>query len=75
MSSLQQEHLDIFVRHTVATLPDSLRLRKTILVTTLSLLPKTYPRRFELKSMLENIHAHDRAQLKFQELLVEGGGR
>lgn len=64
-----KEHLDKFVAHTIAALPDSLHLRKTVLITLLAVLPREYPRRSEIKLLLANLHAHEADQLKFRELL------
>lgn len=66
-------HLDSFVAHSVSTLPDSLRARKTILVTLLSLLPKNYHDRARLWKLLENLHQHESAQLKFNTIIRHDG--
>jgi hypothetical protein len=57
------------VARTIARLPDNIAQRKEDLVTLLVLLPKNYPRRTEVKQVLESIRAHELAQMKFQELL------
>lgn len=58
-------------------LPDSLSARKEDLVTLLGLLPKDYPLRAEIRTTLELIHAHEREQMKFRELLasIPGGAK
>ncbi|MDE2101198.1 MAG: hypothetical protein KGL39_28390 [Patescibacteria group bacterium] len=68
-------HLDHFVARFMAGLPDNFRARKEDLVTLLCLLPKTYPRRNEVIKALEALCAHEREQMKFRELLDNGGTR
>lgn len=69
-----KEHLDAFVAHSMATLPDSFRLRKTVLITLLSLLPKKYEGRFQVAQVLEALHTHENAQLKFAALQTNKPG-
>lgn len=60
-----KEHLDAYVAHAVSNLPDSLHLRKTILVTLLSTLPKNYEGRQGIRLLLESLRTHEQAQLEF----------
>lgn len=62
-------HLDSYVAHTMSTLPDSLSLRKKVLVTLLWLLPDTYPERVRVAKTLEALRIHEDAQLEFKSLL------
>jgi hypothetical protein len=68
-----KEHVNAFVEHVVATLPDSLRLRKICLVTLESLLPRDYPGRHQLAKLTETLRAHEGAQLHFH--WTEGDGK
>lgn len=70
-----REHIDAMVAHVVATLPDSLKLRKTVLVTLLSVLPRGYEGRFKIAKLLEALRAHDLAQLKFHLGDEKGDGQ
>lgn len=67
------QHLDAFVSHTMATLPDSLRLRKVVLVTLISLLPKTYPGRNRILKLIEALRAHENTQLTFRAMFQGDG--
>jgi hypothetical protein len=64
-----QEHIDSAVAHVISTLPDSFRLRKTVLVTLLHWLPRDYAGRLEIEKLLEAQRLHESAQLKFRELV------
>ena len=70
---INPKHLDHFVARFMANLPDSLAARKEDLVTLLVLLPKNYPRRFEVIQAIDALRAHEQAQLKFQQVLNGGG--
>lgn len=72
---IDPKHLDHFVARFMANLPDSLAARKEDLVTLLVLLPKTYPRRGEIIHALEFIRQHEQAQMKFQQVLINGGAQ
>jgi hypothetical protein len=66
---IKPHHLDHFVARYIFRLPENINDRKEDLVTLLSLLPKDYPRRREIRALLEIIRAHELAQMRFQELL------
>lgn len=69
-----KEHLDAFVAHTIGSLPDSINLRKTILVTALALLPReAVEQRQRLKALIESLRAHEDAQLEFSGLVGPKG--
>lgn len=73
-SSVQEkanESLHAFVAHVVASLPDSLRLRKAVLVTLLSLLPRNYNRRDDLNILLYNLSYHIDDQQKLALTLLK----
>jgi len=67
--TINPKHLDRFVARFISRLPDSFSSRKEDLVTLLCLLPKHYPRRDDIKIMLETMRAHEIEQMKFQELI------
>lgn len=71
---ISNEHLDRFVARFIARLPDSFSERKQDLLTLLCLLPKSYARRAEIKTMVELMNEHEREQLKFVGLLGLNGG-
>lgn len=70
---IKPHHLDNFVARYVARLPEKIAERKEDLVTLLSLLPKNYSRREEIKELIQHIRAHELAQLKFQEIFTPHG--
>lgn len=60
-----QEHIDTFVAHISATLPDSIRARKTVLIVLLDLLPKKHTaHRTAIIHMLESLRIHESKQLE-----------
>ena len=56
---IKPHHLDHFVARFILNLPANITERKEDLVTLLALLPKDYPRRVEIRHLLESIHAHE----------------
>lgn len=63
-----KDHVDLYISHTISTLPDSLRARKTVLVVLLSLLPRDSRHRQAIRTMLEALHIHEANQLKLAGL-------
>lgn len=67
-------HVDRLVAHTVASLPDSLRERKILLVTLHALAPRDYEHRDDIMAMVEALRQHEELQLKFSGLIGRNGG-
>ncbi len=67
-------HLAVLVAHTIATLPDSFRTRKTVLVTLDALLPRDSDLRPQLIKLIDAMRTHEAAQLKFSNLDGHGDG-
>lgn len=68
MKRLKTEHIDQFVAHTMANLPDSLKARKTVLVTLHTLLPRDYERTDEIGQMIQSLNHQEALQVKFTNL-------
>lgn len=62
---------DQFAQHVIASLPEEVKRRKSLLVALLAALPKSYERRDEITTMLHLLHAHEAAQMKFQALFKQ----
>ena len=64
---------DLLVSITMSALPDSLRARKTALVTLLYALPRNYAGREHVSEALQGLRIHEAAQARFQ--FSQGGGK
>lgn len=64
---------DALVRHVVATLPDSMIERRRVLVSTLAVLPRDYPHRDWVSTLIHDLQVSERDQLKFLEIISSAG--
>lgn len=66
---LTDQQLTTFVSHIVATLPDSIEARKTVLTVLIKLLPNSRKDKPALMKMLFHLQAHESTQLEFSMFL------
>lgn len=72
MNPEQKESLTRVAQFVIERLPDSIVARKQLLHDLLAMSPLHTPLRAKVSDLLISLHDHERAQLKFNELLAAG---